>query len=124
MPIEIKVAPPGITISQGRSFMVTDEKGEINPYSHQGVYALDTRFVGSYALYVNRQLWKLVNSSQINFYSSRIYLTNPALATRDGDLAENSIGLTVDRYIEEGIHVDVFVDRTCTPRAIGSRLGG
>jgi hypothetical protein len=67
MPIEIKVGPPGITISQGRTFMVTDAKGEISLQSHQGVYAIDTRFVCSYNLYVNRQPWKLVNSSQINF---------------------------------------------------------
>lgn len=33
MSIEIKVAPQGITISQGRTFMVTDERGEINPPS-------------------------------------------------------------------------------------------
>jgi hypothetical protein len=39
MPIEIKMAPPGITISQGRTFMVTDECGEINPRSDEGVYA-------------------------------------------------------------------------------------
>ncbi len=30
MPIEIKVAPSGITISQGRTFMVTNSGGEIN----------------------------------------------------------------------------------------------
>src|SRR5690242_635315 len=106
MPIEIKVAPPGITISQGRTFMVTDAKGEITLNSQQGVYAIDTRFVGFYSLSINRQPWKLVNSSQITFFSSRIYLTNPALPTEDGDVAEDSLGLTVDRYVEEGIHED------------------
>jgi glycogen debranching enzyme len=106
MPIEIKVAPPGLTISQGRTFMVTDAKGEITLNSQQGVYAIDTRFVGFYSLSINRQPWKLVNSSQITFFSSRIYLTNPALPTEDGDVAEDSLGLTVDRYVEEGIHED------------------
>jgi len=28
MPIEIKVGPPVITISQGRTFMVTDQRAE------------------------------------------------------------------------------------------------
>jgi hypothetical protein len=45
MPLEIQVAPPGITISQGRTFVVTDERGEINPRCDQGVYAIDTRFM-------------------------------------------------------------------------------
>ena len=106
MPIEIKVTPPGLTMSQGRTFMVTAANGEINPHSSQGVYVMDTRFVSSYQLYVNWQPWKLVNSSQITFFSSRIYLTNPALAAEDGDLAENSLDLTIDRYVDEGIHED------------------
>ena len=29
MPIEIKVGPPAITLSQGRTFMVTTQSGEI-----------------------------------------------------------------------------------------------
>jgi len=29
MPIEITVAPPGITISQGRTFMATDQRGPV-----------------------------------------------------------------------------------------------
>jgi glycogen debranching enzyme len=45
MPIEIKVAPPGITISQGRTFMVTNQSGEIRTSSDEGVYAIDTRFI-------------------------------------------------------------------------------
>jgi hypothetical protein len=36
-------------------------------------------------------------------------MTNPALAIGDGDLAENSLGLTIDRYIEEGVHEDFSV---------------
>ena len=85
--------------------MVTDAKGEITLDSQQGVYAIDTRFVGFYSLSINGQPWKLVNSSQITFYSSRIYLTNPAFPTEDGDVAEDRLGLTVDRYVEEGIHM-------------------
>jgi len=39
MPIEMKVAPPGFTISQGCTFMGTDERGENNSRSDEGVYA-------------------------------------------------------------------------------------
>ena len=55
MPIEIKVGPPGITISQGRTFMVTDQRGEINSHSDAGVYAIDTRFISSYHLFINSE---------------------------------------------------------------------
>ncbi len=74
MPIEIKVAPPGITISQGRTFMVTDARDEINPRSDEGVYAIDTRFISYYRLFISREPWVLVNSSQLSFYAARWYL--------------------------------------------------
>lgn len=109
MPTEIQVAPPGITISQGRTFMVTNQNGEINPHSDTGVYAIDTRFISFYRLYINRQSWKLINSSQLSFYAARWYLTNPTISTEGGDFAENTIGLTIDRTVEEGIHEDFYI---------------
>lgn len=44
MPIDIKVAPPGITISQGRTFMVTTQAGEINPQADEGVQVVEDSF--------------------------------------------------------------------------------
>src|ERR671939_349013 len=109
MPIEIKVAPPGITISQGRTFMVTNSAGEIDPQTDEGVFAIDTRFISYYHLFINRVPWVLVNSSQLGFYASRTYLTNPKLSTEDGDIAANTIGLTLERTVESGIHEDFYV---------------
>jgi len=109
MPIEIKVAPPSIIISQGRTFMVTNQRGEIEPACDEGVYAIDTRFISTYRLYICRQPWKLVNSSQLSFYASRIHLTNPRIATEEGDLNEHTISLTLERTVGEGIHEDYYV---------------
>ena len=106
MPIEIQVGPPSITISQGRTFMVTDQAGEIHPRSDEGVYAIDTRFISSYRFFINREPWNLVNSSQLSFYAARFYLTNPEISTEDGDFEANTIGLTIERAVEEGIHED------------------
>ena len=109
MPIEIKVAPPGITISQGRTFMVTNSAGEINPQTDEGVFAVDTRFISYYHLFINRVPWTLVNSSQLSFYASRTYLTNPKISTEDGDIEANTIGLTLERTVEDGIHEDFYI---------------
>ena len=109
MPVEIKVSPPGITISQGRTFMVTDQRGEIDPKSDEGIYAIDTRFVSSYHLYINRLPWVLVNSGQLTFYASRIYLTNPAFSTQQGEINEHTIGLMVERTVGNGIHEDFYI---------------
>src|SRR5215471_11131378 len=109
MPIEIKVAPPSIFISQGRTFMVTNQRGAIKPPGDEGVYAIDTRFISAYRLYINRQPWELINSSQLSFYAARIHLTNPRIETEDGYLNEHMISLTLERTVGEGIHEDYYV---------------
>lgn len=104
MTIEIKVGPPVINISQGRTFMVTDSCGSVNSGGDQGVYAVDTRFIAYYKLFINRTPWKLINSSQLNFYTARFQLTNAAVNIVEGELARHTIGLTLDRQVDEGIH--------------------
>src|SRR5215475_13047863 len=106
MPSEITVAPPGITISQGRTFMVTDEAGAIAPNCDEGVFAIDTRFISRYQVALNGQPWTLLTSSQISFYAARICLTNRALQSEELDVPDNTLGLTIDRTIGEGIHED------------------
>jgi hypothetical protein len=93
MTTEIKVGPPVITISQGRTFMVTDQRGFIEHNSEQGIYALDTRFVSFYQSLINRIPWKVINSSQLTFYAARFHLTNPTIRTQSGMIEENRLGL-------------------------------
>src|SRR5579863_1484120 len=104
MTIEIKVGPPVITISQGRTFMVADHRGSINAGSDEGVYAIDTRFISFYKLYINRVPWDVINSSQLSFYASRFHLTNPRVNTEGGELPAHSLGLIVNRTVSEGVH--------------------
>ncbi|HEU0000288.1 MAG TPA: glycogen debranching N-terminal domain-containing protein [Ktedonobacteraceae bacterium] len=102
--IEIKVGPPVITISQGRTFMVTDKYGYINTDSDQGVYAIDTRFISFYEMYINRVPWEIINASPLTFYAARFHLTNPTVKTEDGVIAAHTLGLTVNRTVSEGLH--------------------
>lgn len=104
MSIEIKVGPPVITISQGRTFMVTTQAGEILPDRDEGVYAIDTRFISFYRLYINRVPLNVVNSSQLSFYASRFHLTNPEIMTEGGLVEANTLGMTLNRMVSEGIH--------------------
>lgn len=109
MPVEIKVGPPTITISQGRTFMVTDRRGEINPNTAQGVYAMDTRFVSYYRMYINRTPLKVINSSQLSFYASRFHLTNTRINTQGGVLDAHTLRVTINRMVSEGIHEDIDI---------------
>src|SRR5581483_2408996 len=109
MTTEIKVGPPVITISQGRTFMVTDQHGFIDTNSDQGIYALDTRFVSFYQLLLNRVPWQVINSSQLTFYAARFHLTNPTIQTQSGEIEAHRLGLVVNRIVSEGIHEELEV---------------
>ena len=111
MPIEIKVGPPVVTISQGRTFMVTNLKGGIDLETQQGVYMNDTRFACYYRLYINNTPLDLINSSQLTFYAARFHLTNPELHIEGGKLDPETLHVTVNRVVNSsgGIHEDLDV---------------
>lgn len=109
MPIEIKVGPPVITISQGRTFIVSDLLGGINPATAQGVYMNDTRFVCYYGLSLNGNPLNVVNSSQITFYAARFHLTNPQINLESGILPAQTLHIMLNRAVNGGIHEDLEV---------------
>ncbi len=109
MPIEVSVGPPVLTINQGSTFMVTEQNGQINADSELGVFANDTRFVSYYAISANGQPWVRLNSSVTAYYAARIYLTNPALDTEDGTIAQGSLGFIISRAAAESIHEDLDI---------------
>jgi glycogen debranching enzyme len=107
MSVEIKVGPPVITISQGRTFMVTSHAGEIRAGSEEGIFAMDTRFVSFYRLFINRLPLKVINSGQLTFYAARYHLTNPEINTEGGVIKANSLSLTINRTVSEGVHEEL-----------------
>jgi glycogen debranching enzyme len=109
MPIEIKVGPPVITISQGRTFIVSDLLGGIDPRTSQGIYTKDTRFVCHYGLSMNGYPLTLINSSQIAFSAARFHLTNPQINLASGTLAVQALHIMLNRTVNGGIHEDLDV---------------
>src|SRR5215213_2369781 len=103
MPVAISVGPPAITINQGNTFMVTNLRGEIDPYEEHGLFARDTRFISAYRLTINQAPWTLLSSSAITYHSAGFEFVNPTLQTEDGELVERSIGLSVAREIAQAI---------------------
>jgi glycogen debranching enzyme len=109
VPTEVRVGPPLLTINQGSTFMVTDERGEIDSESEQGIFADDTRFVSYYQLHINQARWELLNSATTSYYRSRVYLANPPVATEEGDIGRHDLSLIVTRSVSDGVHEDLDV---------------
>ena len=109
MSVQIRVGPPVITINQGSTFMLTDQRGEIDLESEQGVFAGDTRFVSFYQLYINGARWDLLSSSAVSYYAARFHFTSPSVATEHEDIRPQTLGLTVTRTVGDGIHEDLDI---------------
>src|SRR5262245_61466151 len=107
MPVEIAVGSPVLSASNGATFMVTDLAGEIQADTDQGVFADDTRFVSYYAISANGVSWQRLTSAVTEYYATRVYLTNPAIATEQGAIEPGTLSLVISRTIGDGIHEDL-----------------
>ncbi|HEX3429594.1 MAG TPA: glycogen debranching N-terminal domain-containing protein [Rhizomicrobium sp.] len=103
---EVAVGPRRLTINQANAFLTTEPDGQINWPSHHGLYFFDTRLISSWALYANGTSWQLLNSAAVDFFACRIFLANRRFPTEHGDIAERTLGLSVSRSLEGGLHED------------------
>ncbi|WP_369725705.1 glycogen debranching N-terminal domain-containing protein [Bradyrhizobium sp. LLZ17] len=98
-----------MAINQGHSVLLTDPDGQIPFPSNKGLYFFDTRLISSWTICANGTPWRLLNSGNLFFYASRIFLTNSAVATEQGKIAPNTLQLGVSRSIDGGVHEDIDV---------------
>jgi glycogen debranching enzyme len=106
MAIEVTVGPPLITINRGDTFVVAEQDGRITPYTDQGIYSRDTRYVSSYQIFADGHHWILQNSGALAYYASRAYLTNPRITTEHNEIEPGTLSLILDRGVFDGLHED------------------
>jgi glycogen debranching enzyme len=109
MPLEIAVGPQKLVINQGVGFLVTEQGGEIDWPTEQGFYHADTRIVSAWRIYANGVSWELLNAGNIAYYAARIYLTNAAIVSEQGDIPPGALGMTIGRCISGGLHEDLDI---------------
>jgi len=109
MTFKVQVGPPQISIHQGHTVLISEQDGQINWPSEKGLYFFDTRVIGSWAVFANGEPWELLNGGAINYYASRIFLTNRSLLTEDGTISPRTLGLTISRSISGGMHEDLDI---------------
>ena len=109
MAFKVQVGPPQISIHHDQTVLITEQDGQINWPSEKGLYFFDTRVVSSWAISANGEPWELLNGGAINYYASRIFLTNRSLLTEDGTIAPRTLGLTISRSISGGMHEDLDI---------------
>ncbi|MBV8525992.1 MAG: amylo-alpha-1,6-glucosidase [Acetobacteraceae bacterium] len=109
MSFKVQVGPPQISIHHGQTVLISEQDGQIKWPSDKGLYFFDTRVVSSLAVYANGEPWELLNGGAIDYYASRVFLTNRSLLTEDGRIPRRTLGLTIGRWISGGMHEDLDV---------------
>jgi glycogen debranching enzyme len=103
MAIEVTVGPPQITINRAYIFVLSEPDGSVAPYTEQGFYSRDTRYVSNYEVYADGEHWVLQNSGAIAYYASRAYLINPRLRTEYGEIEPSALSLVFTRAVCDGV---------------------
>jgi glycogen debranching enzyme len=109
MTFKVHVGPPQIAIHQGQTVLICEQDGQISWPSEKGLYFLDTRIISNWAIYANGESWELLNGGPVQYYAARIYLTNRAILTEDGAIPPRTLGLTISRSINGGMHEDLDI---------------
>jgi len=104
--LPIQVGPSTITMNRDDRFVVCQPDARVERQAEEGFFARDTRFVSGYDLFFNGQRPLLLNSSPVQFYSSRFEYTNPELLDRDGVVPRHSLAIRLDRTVSGGVHED------------------
>ena len=116
MPFKVQVGPHQVSIHHGQTVLVSESDGQIHWPSEKGLYFLDTRVVGSWAIYANGEPWDLLNGGAIAHYASRIYLTNRKISTTEGIIPQRTLGLVLSRSISGGMHEDIDITNNSMKR--------
>ncbi|HEY5072282.1 MAG TPA: glycogen debranching N-terminal domain-containing protein [Caulobacteraceae bacterium] len=107
MALEVTVGPPRLAINHGYGVLITDQDGQIPWPTDKGFYHSDTRVISSWRIYADGVPFDLLNSGNIAYHATRIFLTNRIMHTETGDVPPGTIGLTIARCIGGGVHEDL-----------------
>ena len=107
MSLEIKVGPPQIAIHHADAVLITQPDGQITWPSQMGLFYRDTRMMSSWAIYANGVEWELLNGGTPFYFLSRIYLTNQAIPTEDGEIEARTLSMVIARRLDGGLHEDI-----------------
>ena len=106
MSLEITVRPPRLVLNQGLSIHVSEQDGQIGWPTDKGLYDHDTRLISSWQMFANGEPWDLLNSGNIAYYATRVFLANRTIVTETGEIPAGALGLVLSRTLGGGLHED------------------
>jgi glycogen debranching enzyme len=105
-----------LTILEGSTFCVSDERGDIAEPA-EGLFADDTRFLSRWVLTINGATPLHLSSDKVEYFSAAFYLRNPVV----GDLGPDEVSIGRDRFIGDGMQEHIVVQNHA-PRRVEFEL--
>jgi glycogen debranching enzyme len=93
-----------LTILEGSTFCVSDERGDISD-PVMGLFADDTRFLSRWILTINGERPLRLSSDKVEYFSAAFYLRNPVA----GGLEQDVLSIGRDRFIGDGMQEHIVV---------------
>jgi glycogen debranching enzyme len=107
MSLEVQVGTPHLAIHQGETVWLAGPDGQLTHGSERGLLFRDTRLISVWRLEANGAQWELVNGGAPTHYALCVFLTNPVIPTQDDDIPARTMGLSLGRWLDGGIHEDL-----------------
>jgi len=105
----VQVGQASITINRDDRFLVCQPDGRILGGVDDGFFTRDTRLISGYDLRINGKRPLLLNSAPIQFFSARFEYTNEPFIDDAGPVDRQTLGIRVDRTVDEGVHEDIDI---------------
>ncbi len=109
MSFKVQVGPAQIAIHQGRTVLVCEPDGTIRHPSDKGLYFNDTRLISSWSIYADGVRWDLLSGGATRHDTASIHLANRELVTASGPIPARTLGMTLTRSIQGGLHEDIDI---------------
>jgi glycogen debranching enzyme len=93
-----------LTILEGSTFCVSDERGDIVEPT-MGFFAHDTRFLSRWALTINGARPLMLASRKVEYYSAAFFLRNPVV----GDLENDELSIGRERFVGDSMQEHIVV---------------
>lgn len=105
---EILLSAQRLTIHHKDTILVSNHEGWIGE-GRTGLFSRDTRYLSAYRLTLNGFDPRFLGVSRPYYFAETFYYTNPRIGTEPHLIPENSLMLTVRRYIRDGMHEDIEI---------------
>jgi glycogen debranching enzyme len=88
-----------LTILEGSTFCICDERGDIGAEATSGFFTQDTRFLSVARLLVNGAAPLVLSCDKVEYFSAAFYLRNPVA----GGLPQDTLLIARERFVGDGM---------------------